>query len=153
MPPRPDVDVPTTVADLEARFDGLYARAQALGQRRAADLCAIGCGTCARARAAPEKAPFCCGDGDDFPGNRRCPHLGPEGCTVRSLRCALWYCDSVRLGTRRVRIRGLHAPFQTVALPLAEALVAEADAYGFLVWRGTRAQSLRQAARRWGLPA
>ncbi len=39
-------------------------------------------------------ATLCCGGYvvDDF--DYICPHVGPNGCKVKSLRCALWYCEA-----------------------------------------------------------
>lgn len=48
---------------------------------------------------------------------------------------------------------GSHLGLQTADRTEFRALVAEADHYGFLVRRGTRDESIRQAAAKWGIRA
>lgn len=121
---------------------------------RSASLCAICAGSCRRGRLGAGRASFCCGGGEevDFAGNTRCPHLGSDGCGVQSLRCKLWFCGDIASPTVRVMLRdGSRLGLQTADLAEFRALVAEADHYGFLVRRGTREESIRQAAAKWGI--
>ncbi len=142
---------PTSWRDLETRFDRLYRRALALNETHADRLCGVAGGQCARSRRTGA-APFCCGGNDDFPHNPRCPHLGRSGCTVQSLRCKLWFCDSIPHPNQRLGVaNGPFAGFQTVRMRAFRALLLDAEFYGFLVHRGTRADSLDRAAAKWGV--
>lgn len=140
---------------LSAAFDRLYARAEVLNARYDENLCAIRGGTCAHGRKqANPKASFCCAGN----GARReaasetCGHLGKSGCTVQSLRCKLWFCQSISLARRRVPLQSSFAgTLYTADHDSFESLLQEADNYGFLVHRGSKEQSLKQAARKWRL--
>lgn len=145
---------PTDLADLAGRFDSLYKRATRFNASLSASLCAICAGSCCRGRHTALGVSFCCGGEDevDFPGNTRCRHLGSDGCTVQSLRCKLWFCGDIASSTVRVILHdGSRLGLQTANRFEFRGMVAEADYYGFLVRRGTRNESIRQAATKWGI--
>lgn len=152
---------PTTYAELAASYDALYASSLSFGAEKAAELCDIRDGACARSRvsrpAGTQPTGFCCavacGD-PDFPrGGGTCRHLGPGGCQIASLRCKLWFCSHVSAPTILVplRVGGRVESFRTAQHPTARRLLAEAEYYGFVRHRGTRSDNLLSASRRWGL--
>jgi hypothetical protein len=137
---------------LERLFDSCYERAERLNRDKGSALCDIRDGHCARSRNTGAN-PFCCGAHVDFPGNQRCQHLGHEGCTIKSLRCKLWFCESIRCSTVLKKVSpGSISGFRTARMTSVQSLVDEASFYGFLVHRGDRAQSLVQAATKWAVP-
>jgi hypothetical protein len=128
--------MPLTRAQLEKKFDRLYAAAdQAM---RDHDPCAVRGGQCYSMREYPElhkRMPFCCGG---------CRYLGPQGCTVESLHCRLWVCgplDWVHIG--RDGRKRTYSPL----LQKLRRLTKIADHYGFRIWRAPKEESIQRALR------
>jgi hypothetical protein len=124
---------------LEKKFDQLYAQAdQAMLQ---ANPCQVKAGACLSMREYPENhvnEPFCC---------TGCKHLGPTGCTVQSLHCRLWTCppiDNENI-SRKWGKRQLTPFFQEL-----RRIKKEAQKYHFLIWRGTREESIARALKEQG---
>jgi hypothetical protein len=70
-----------SIEERSKKYDELYARASEILNKF--DPCKIANGTCAQGR--DEGCNFCC-DG--------CPSLSKKGCTVQSLYCRTWVCES-----------------------------------------------------------
>ena len=79
---------------------------------------------------------FCC---------HGCEHLGPRGCTVESLYCRLWICEPLQSAHIK-RVDGHRRPSPTEAALRKLRRMAEAD--GFMVFRGTKEESLEKALRK-----
>ena len=121
--------------------------------------------------------PYCCDIPVDDPtaefGSGRCQYLSTTGCTVKSIRCKLWFCRHVRYassggeqdyialiqsidmekGLSRIVLNTRFSigitEFST--LKSLKHLLAEADVLGFLVFRGSMKDNLEFAYLRWNL--
>ena len=65
-------------------YDEFYARGEEIFAKH--NLCDVKDGKCKSYRLNEARGNFCC---------RNCPHLGPEGCTVKALYCKLWICSEL----------------------------------------------------------
>jgi hypothetical protein len=123
-------------AFLEKKFDQLYARATVALQEH--DPCQVRNGACFSMREYPENhvnEPFCC---------TGCKHLKPDGCSVESLFCKLWVCAPIdNVNKQRRRGKMAYSPlFKELA-----AIRLQARKYDFLIWRGTKEESLDKAEK------
>lgn len=115
---------------LSAEYDRLYDAADHI--IKAANPCGIqkeadGRATCNRSRRHPEwdlHGKLCCGG---------CKHLGPDGCTVRSLGCKLGSCS----GHDAVQMRDSAEWPETVIVPI-QALIRSARDARISLWGSAR---------------
>ena len=121
---------------LEKKFDQLYAEADKAMLH--ANPCKVIAGQCLSMREYPENhinEPFCC---------TGCKHLGPTGCTVQSIHCRLWVCapiDNENI-SRKYGKRVLSPLFTEL-----RRIKKEAQKYHFMIWRGTKEESIEKALR------
>ena len=121
---------------LEKKFDQLYAAADEAMKRE--DPCKVKAGACLSMREYPENhvnEPFCC---------TGCKHLGPQGCTVQSLHCRVWVCAPIDHEniSRKLGVRVLSPFFKEL-----RRIKAEGQKYHFMIWRGTREESIEKALK------
>ena len=78
---------------LEKKYDELYDRAKAVIVELEPCLICVGKDKAFCARDTEGSVALCC---EAIPPMiRRCKHLRPTGCRVKSLRCAVWYCQDI----------------------------------------------------------
>ena len=111
-----------TPKNLPIIYDQLYDEADKLFKKY--NYCDIKDNTCYQARRCGCIS-FCC---------KRCEYLSDNGCTVKSLTCKLWICGGKKMPSEfwQTRMR----------------LYSVANSYKFLIYRGSKEDSLNNAKMR-----